>query len=246
MEQNKALLIILSVALFVAIVLGVGLWLFYPRADAPDTAEADTQAPALSDGSRFDPIEFVRTEDEPPELDVTESQEDDEEGVIIIYGEAPADEDRATGEDQATGEDMVEEDPSARRSQPPAEEALEPSQPAAPRATPTTERPAARPAARPAPEPRTREVTVTVYWIQVISSPSRDTVESAQRTLASQNLSGRITSVTVDGDIFYRLRVGPYESREEAGKFLDWISDIEGFGGSYISEVYDRRTVSGS
>jgi cell division protein FtsN len=70
-----------------------------------------------------------------------------------------------------------------------------------------------------------------------------DTVEQARSRLNEWTISGLITSIKKDDTTFYRLRVGPYTEKAEAEKFLDWIRDIEGFGTSYISLVYNQRTV---
>ncbi|MFW6387745.1 MAG: SPOR domain-containing protein, partial [bacterium] len=35
----------------------------------------------------------------------------------------------------------------------------------------------------------------------------------------------------------YRVRVGPYDNRNEAQKFLSWIQELEGFEQSYVSLV---------
>jgi hypothetical protein len=78
----------------------------------------------------------------------------------------------------------------------------------------------------------------------VIASPSRDRVDQARVTLSEYSLGGRITTREVDGTMYYRLRVGPYGTSEEADKFLEWIRDIPGFTEAYISEEYPLRTVS--
>jgi len=81
MEQNKTLLIIVSVALFLACLLGVGLWLFYPRGKP---AEKGPVA-ATEKSPNFDPIEWVRTKDEFPKLQP--KAEEKKEDVVILYGE---------------------------------------------------------------------------------------------------------------------------------------------------------------
>jgi len=82
MEKNKILLIIVSVTLFLAAVLSVGLWFFYPRQKTP----AAPEAAVTNKPSNFDPIEWVRTKEDYPALTAkpTESKKED---VIIVYGE---------------------------------------------------------------------------------------------------------------------------------------------------------------
>jgi cell division septation protein DedD len=89
-----------------------------------------------------------------------------------------------------------------------------------------------------------QQVRVTEYWIQLIASPSRDRVHQAETRLADHNLGGRVTTRDVNGELFYRLRIGPYTSRSEAEGFLETIRRVDGFEGAFISEEYPLRTVS--
>src|SRR6056297_1719108 len=76
MEQNKVLMIIVSVAIFFAAIVGVGVALLYPRSEDA-TAVADTNT-----GREFDPIEYVRRPEQAPLEEST-----DDEPVIIVYGD---------------------------------------------------------------------------------------------------------------------------------------------------------------
>ncbi|MFP4484639.1 MAG: SPOR domain-containing protein [Spirochaetota bacterium] len=235
MEQHRTLLIIVSVTLFVAVVIGVGLALLYPR----DSDEGE-QAVAATDGKPFDPIEYIRTPDK-RETDFIVPGESEDDDVIIVYGEKP---EERQGDADAPGKDALpkaEKEPdTTAKAEPEAEPEAAPREPA--KSMGEAAPPAERPEPRPEPEPEYRRVTE--YWIQVISSPSRDRVEEAKQRLQTQELGGRITSKNVDGETFYRLRVGPYSHKNEAEKFLEWISDIEGFDESYISEEYPLKQVS--
>lgn len=236
MEQNKVLMVIVSVAIFFAAIIGVGVALLYPRAGETAQASADGIV------REFDPIEYVRR----PETAPLEAPEDSEEPMIIVYGDAedtPPAEEADDGGQGAAEEPVVRERP-ARVVQPdtsePTAEAPDPApQPEAgePAAPPVSAAPTER-----APQPR--QIRVTEYWIQLIASPNRDRVEQAQTTLADYSLGGRVTTKDVDGQMFYRLRVGPYESQSEAEKFLEWIQNIDGFSGAYVSEEYPLRTVT--
>src|SRR5690606_26005485 len=73
------------------------------------------------------------------------------------------------------------------------------------------------------------------YWIQVISSPSRNRVELAQRDLENFGLGGRIGSYKVDDVDYYRLRYGPYTEEAEAEKFLAWIRELPNYRAAFIS-----------
>jgi len=238
MEHSKVLIVIVSVSLFVAAVLGLGLVLFYPR-EAPQIAGTGGQT---GSSGGFDAIEYLREPDaEAPALE-TEEEDADEEDVVIVYGE--------TMEERPDAE--AEQRPAADAERAPREQPEPQPQPQPERQQPGPEPEAETRAARPAraapqraPEPEVREVQVTEYWIQVIATTSRDRVEMARRRLGEHELSGRITTTVVDGRTFYRLRVGPYTNKGEASKFLDWVNDIDGFEESYISEEYNTRTVRG-
>ena len=242
MENSKTLIVIVSVSLFVAAVLGLGLVLFYPR-ETPEVAGAGGQTGAAEG---FDPIEYLRDPDaerpslEPEEEEDAEGEEDD---VVIVYGESveqkPEEQAEEPGEPEVAVEDKALEKPAPQREPEPTPEPEPEPAPRAKKATP------ARAAPRRAPEPEPRTVQVTEYWIQVIATTSRDRVEMARQRLRDHQLSGRITTKNVDGRNFYRLRVGPYTNKREARKFLDWVNDIDGFEESYISEEYSMRTVNG-
>lgn len=246
MEQHRTLLIIVSVTLFVAVVIGVGLAFLYPEAGGEGE-----QAVASGEGGTFDPIEYIR-EPEPEEPQLTRADDEDDDDVIVVYGER---EDAESADEGDVAPDVSPRDAVDEKSQSPGAAGAEqeaaaptvqkPREPAKDLGEPAPEpdrRPAPAPEPEPEPEPQFRRVTE--YWIQVISSPSRDRVEQAKERLEDQELGGRITSKRIDGQTYYRLRVGPYGNKNEAEKFLGWISDIDGFSGSYISEEYPLKRVS--
>lgn len=238
MEQNKVLMIVVSVAIFFVAVIGVGVALLYPGVDG------DVSGAAESSVREFDPIEYVRRQDTAP------LEEEETDPVIIVYGDTEPD--PPVSERPEPGDVPVIRERPARRtvpSEPAPEERPAPAPTPAPAPAPTPEPRQAAPAPDPAPapapaQPAPRQVRVTEYWIQLIASPSRDRVSQAERTLTDHDLGGRITTRDVDGQVFYRLRVGPYETKPEAEQFLQWIRSIEGFGEAYISEEYPLRTVS--
>ena len=237
MEQNKVLMVIVSVAIFFAAIIGVGVALLYPRGG--DLAEAGSGQVVRE----FDPIEYVRNPDQ------TQRSEEDEpdEPLVIVYGDSePEDEPPAgdTAEPASPPDDeLVGERPAGEPAEP-----AETAQPVPADQTPEArtaepaEPEAAEPVARRQPPPEPRQIRVTEYWIQLIASPNRDRVEQARVTLSDYSLGGRVTTRDVDGELFSRLRVGPYATNEEAEQFLEWIRDIDGFGSAYISEEYPLRS----
>lgn len=269
---------ILSLTLFVALVLGAGLWLFYPRADRGEPRIAD--ASPLEEGRPFDPIEYLRGDDEEP-VGIEPEEEPEDDDVIIVYGE-PEDATTEEGLESEVEPDIADDvDADTREprivsesedTRPSTDDATDrdgtatgdviadgateqPRAVAPPAATPREDvrrdrpvgaaanRKEAPPALRTESRPEPRLVTREEYWIQLISSPSLDTVEQARRRLNEWTISGLITSITKDHTTYYRLRVGPWIEKAEAEKFLDWIQGIDGFGTSYISLVYNERMV---
>ena len=85
------------------------------------------------------------------------------------------------------------------------------------------------------------QTTIEEFWIQVVSSPNRDRVLQVQEDLESLGIGGRITTVQVDSQTFYRLRYGPYTQRAEAQKFLDWLREIPRYQESFISIEFRTR-----
>ncbi len=247
-------MVIVSVTLFLAAIVGVSMFLLYPH--DPETPQEARAADETRE--RFDPIEYMRRPTDLPRLTLREA--DPEEDVIIVYGERdvapvrPEDEELRVPEIR---EPEPEPEPAPRPKEPEPEKRVperpreRPEERPEPEARPTPPEPAPRPEpeARPTPpepepEPEPRRERVTEYWIQVISSPTRDTIERARTRLDQRDLGTRVTTTTVNGSTFYRLRIGPYRRKAEAEKFLDIVSGLDGFEGSYISEEYPLRTVT--
>jgi len=252
MEQHKVLIIIVSVSLFVAAVIGIGLVFFYPR--PAESASAGT-AGAAAGKSGFDPIEYVRQTDK-PQTELKQPSSEDKSDVIIVYGEKPQkpEEKAPTGDQGKKPAEVVELVRESDNGGTTTTTQRAPATPAKPSPA-TAERQSAPPAPTPAarqepasvrrpPQPSTKRVRVTEYWIQVIASPVKDTVLQAQQQLEEQNLAGRISLKSVGGKDYYRLRVGPYQDKGEAEKFLEWIRGMKSFDSSYISEEYPLKSAA--
>lgn len=226
MERNRVLWVIFSISLFLVVVLAGGLYLLRPvsKQDAQVSAE---ETPSIRG---FDAFEYVRGKSELPGL-----TEEPEEMVIIVgeREEAPTQEPPVRPEETKT---II----------PVPEKAIEP----APRVVsrPKATRPAAtvpvtRPVQKPAPQPAPREVSVTEYWIQAGSYTSTSRAQEVAQALEDQGLVSKITTRALSGKIYYRVRIGPYQSKPEAEKFLGWVKAVKGFESSYISMVYTKRRV---
>lgn len=94
------------------------------------------------------------------------------------------------------------------------------------------------------PTPSAKQVRVREYWIQVISSPNRDRVEQVKKELATKGWSGRISVVPVNKTEYFRLRYGPFDQTDEAGKFLGYLKAVPGLESSFLVEEYPVKTVA--
>jgi cell division septation protein DedD len=225
MEQNKTLLIILSVALFLATILSVGLWFFYPREDVAGASADIESAAVLPD----DPIEWVRRNEIPALTPQPETPP--KEDLIIVYGEKPE-------QDGEPAPPVVSPYPpaAAPRVAPPAPRKEQ---------VPAVEKPQVRTPAPAAPAPAAsspaRTVRIKEFSIQVGAFSSRDRAEELNEVLKEKGLTGQV--FYADGPKLYRLRIGPYTNKDEAEKFLGWVRSINGFETSMIFERSTTRTL---
>jgi DedD protein len=97
---------------------------------------------------------------------------------------------------------------------------------AKPAAAPPPARTAA-PAARPA-APQQKSKVYNAYWVQTGSFPSRTQADKAREILAARGLTAVIENGDVKGETWYRVRVGPYTSQNEADYWLSLIKSING------------------
>ncbi len=217
MEKHRILWVIFSISLLLVVVLAGGLYFLKPIQD-------NSLATAVKSGPvPFDTFEFVRGDSEPPGLDVEEQERQMEEMVIVV------------GEKEG-GSAVPEAE-------------IEPRLPI-PLSTPSSSQAKRRPS-RPAPQkvteiatPAPKPVRVTEYWIQAGSYRSRSRAEALSHVLSDQGLQSKIMTRDIDGNTYYRVRIGPYNRQAEAKKFLSWVRATKGFESSYISQVYAQRTVN--
>jgi cell division septation protein DedD len=229
MEQKKILWILLSVTLFLFIVSITGVVWFYPDkvADTGGNGSSDKTDQASVD---FDPVEWVRQGEDFPGLTPVISEEE-EEGFSIVYGETESGEtvvnlvaDNGTKETENNTESSTLVN------------------------TETTEKPEPvkivpqRSVNVAAPAPKI--INVLEYWIQAGSFSSRSGAEGSSKVLSGKGFSNLITIKTVDSKDYFRVRMGPYTSKDEAEKFLGWVKEIDSYDQSYISQVYVQKSVN--
>lgn len=77
----------------------------------------------------------------------------------------------------------------------------------------------------------------TSYWIQLASLTDKLKAEKAREDLNSKMISPEIFTKEIDGKTYYRLRIGPYKTKQEADYWLAKVKEMKGFEKSYISET---------
>lgn len=244
MEQRKLLWIIFSATLFLLVVVGAGIIWLYPQPEEQPAVVA-SEAEAQGAGADFDPIEWVRSEQKSPGLEERPGSVSEDENFVVVYGENGETEKNLPTIESEEGEETQGE--SKDRAAETKDGTKTPStQPAAAKETEKRTQSSPQPSSQPSTtqsEPETRTVRSTEYWIQTGSYTSRTRADKIKAELDRQGLTGRIMSKDVDGTLYYRVRIGPYQEKEEAQKFLTWVKEKEQFSSSYISQVYRNKTV---
>jgi DedD protein len=126
--------------------------------------------------------------------------------------------------------------PAAGKTERPAPATQPRARPAQARETPA--RAPAQPAARAA-SPAAAKSTAAVstqkdYWVQTGAFSAKVRAEGARELLASKGITSIIENRELDGKTWYRVRVGPYTSENEANYWLSLVKTIDGFGESQI------------
>ena len=110
---------------------------------------------------------------------------------------------------------------------------------ARPQTAPVTQ--AARPQAAPAPQAaisvRSAPGVQNNYWVQTGAFTAMSRAQGVRETLAARGISSIIENRDVNGTTFFRVRVGPYTSRNEADYWLSLIKSINGFENSQIFQT---------
>lgn len=221
MEQQKILWIILSVAVLLLVVLGAGLFMFSPAAG--DSGKGSELASArVITPDEFDPIEWAQNNEEYPGIEEDKSADaNTEEEFVVVYGEGDKSEPLIEEKTAAVVKEAVKKDP-------------EPVKPAPVKPAPVKKAPVKK-------APVKVVQNVTEYWIQTGSFTSVASAEEAKQTLVSKGFTPTIQTKDISGTDYYRVRIGPYPSKEEAEKFLHWVKGVDGFIESYVSRVYTKR-----
>ncbi len=243
MEQQRVFTVIIAVTLFLAAILGVGLWWFYPRSDEL----VEGEEPGLAE--TFDPFQYVRESgtDKDDVIGLIEEEEDEgtrdkqDEDIYIVYGETTeADKKEPVQPDMQEKKQFPAEEPVPPKTKKTADAAPK-TQTAAPKTTASVRADTPKKGAEVSRQIEPQYKTVSEWWIQTGSFKTMDRAKYANSLLKEHGITGVITTKVVNNITYYRLRVGPFSDKMEAEKFLGWISDDTDFKGSYVSLVTAQR-----
>jgi DedD protein len=254
MEKKKIVLVAVSIGVFLVILIGASILVFSPKSPSP----VASSAPASS----IRPVERLLPAGETKDLDAilppadavdlvkgpgssqdptpSSSSNRPKDNVFYIYGENPGQTTTAAERPASKNNQVVIDVPSTTpvvRTQPntpssvtPAPAAKPAARPAAPSQTPA---PAARQPAASKPAASGQKL-IDNYWVQTGSFSAKVRAETVKETLASKGISSLIENREVNGTNFFRVRVGPYTSRNEADYWLALIKAMDGFEESQI------------
>lgn len=241
-SKAPSFLIILSFVGFVALLLGGGAFLLTAdslKSDGEEQISQYTDNPVNFSVDDLDDSD-VPTEDNNIDLDENSEDELNPERLVdsVMTGEtdsmlgeddllAEGNEDSFTIGNRANSDETIEESndiPVASNERNP-----EPESNVEPEPTP-----------QPSREPQYRNVTTTLYWVQVGSFTTSIQAEEINRKLDSSGIAGIILSKEVNGTIWYRVRVGSFQNRDEAQLYQTQLENL-----AFISDtvIYESQVV---
>ncbi|GHU61000.1 hypothetical protein FACS189445_2310 [Spirochaetia bacterium] len=215
---------------------------FSPRGSSPaSVTNVVTPIPAgKPSGPSAEATELVKKTLTPQGLKTT-SESGPQDNIVYFYGENPDDavpvnrtgsggSNRVVVDVQRPTPVVVPEAPAPRLTAKPAAPPARPAPVAAAPKAATPKAPAPKAAAPKAAAPKTPDN----FWVQTGSFSSVARAEAAKNTLASKGITSLIENREVEGKTYFRVRVGPYTSKNEADYWRELIKSINGFEDSLV------------
>ena len=105
---------------------------------------------------------------------------------------------------------------------------------------------APKPAAAAAPKPAESKPAAAPkvyddFWVQTGAFSTVTKAEVVKETLSNKGITSIIENGNVNGQTLFRVRVGPYTSKNEADYWLSLIKSINGFEESQVRQTQSRR-----
>jgi cell division protein FtsN len=83
--------------------------------------------------------------------------------------------------------------------------------------------------------------TYDAYWVQAGSFSTKIRADGVKETLASKGITSIIENRDIEGKTFYRVRIGPYTSQNEADYWLALVQTLDGFQESQVWKSQAQR-----
>jgi DedD protein len=99
---------------------------------------------------------------------------------------------------------------------------------------PAVSRPQSRQRTQPRAASRSQSSGSLTWWVQAGAFEKKNNADEAKKTLDKKGLGSLITSADVHGKTYYRVRVGPYTSQNEASYWRGLIKSVKGCGNAIV------------
>jgi len=223
-EQKKLLLVAVSVGVFLLVTITAAIAILTPKANMQETA---ITAQPYSSG-RLQPATVGN--DQPPAST-----------ALNTNSEGSGNAADAIDNDQLT----INIPKPTTAAVPDSQETLAPARnvaTVAPASKPSAEKPAASKSSvsksttsKPAAQAKAK--TTKDYWVQTGAFIAKVRAEDTREILASKGITSIIENSEINGKTWYRVRVGPYTSENEAKYWLALVKTIDGFGDSQVRQT---------
>ncbi|MBN2533721.1 MAG: SPOR domain-containing protein [Spirochaetales bacterium] len=238
MESRNILLIVICICAFLVLIFGIGFVWSLPDREREKPVDDEN-------GSKPDIFEHIKDDTELPGLEPTEVPS---EKMPIVYGEKDDEKEKSLEKDD---KDKKESDAEKEGTEKKTEKEKDTIFIRAPRddkpeySTTWIVKPQPTPVPVPKPTKASRRlVRIIEYWIQAGSFQSRNKADTLNEKLVEHGFQGQVQTREIKSTTYYRVRIGPYQNKKEAEKFLEWMKILDGMEESYISEMYSEKWVN--
>lgn len=75
------------------------------------------------------------------------------------------------------------------------------------------------------------------YWIQIFATTNKDRALQIKKEFENRGITPSIITKTINNNVYYRVRIGPYFNKAESNKFLQWVKENASYQDAYISTI---------
>ncbi|MDR2072965.1 MAG: SPOR domain-containing protein [Spirochaetaceae bacterium] len=244
MEKKKLLLVAVSVGVFLVIVVSAAILIFSPRTSAvPEISyhQIDAETEQRNRAATTDPANIVK-DDTYMGLQNPATASPIQESRIYINGEPDAEPAADTADETGSAKTVITiPRPTAPAVPSAAVRPAAPARPVAGNATSAGPKTPAQPAKSAAVAAPVSMQQYRDFWVQAGSFSTRERADGVKHTLDNKGISAIVTNQEINGNTYYRVRVGPYTSQNEADYWLAMIKSIDGFQDSQVWESQALR-----